>query len=59
MIVNKIDILQSSSEREQVLDFVSQHAAKLLGDTVKLLPIYGVSGRLALNSKLSNQTYII
>ena len=56
MIVNKIDILQSSSEREQVLDFVSQHAAKLLGDTVKLLPIFGVSGRLALNSKLSNPT---
>ena len=54
MIVNKMDILQTPSDREQVLDFVAQHSAKLLGDTVKLLPIFGVSGRLALNAKLLN-----
>lgn len=52
MLVNKMDILENSSEKEQVLDFVTQHAAKLLGDTIKLLPIFGVSSRLALNGKL-------
>ena len=54
MIVNKMDILLDPSEKEQVLDFVTQHAAKILGDTVKLLPIFGVSGRLALNAKVQN-----
>jgi hypothetical protein len=54
MIVNKLDILQEPSDKEKVLNFVTQHAAKILGDTVSLLPIYGVSGRLALNAKLLN-----
>ena len=54
MIVNKMDVLSQASEKEEVLDFVSHHAAKLLGKTVKQVPIFGVSGKLALTSKLMN-----
>lgn len=54
MIVNKLDILQEPSDQEKVLNFVTQHAAQILGDTVSQLPIYGVSGRLALNAKILN-----
>lgn len=54
MVVNKMDLLTLSSEKEEVLDFVSHHASKLLGHTAKEIPVFGVSGRLALNSKLLN-----
>ena len=53
MIVNKMDILQEAKEQDQVLDFVAQHSAKLLG-TTKVIPVFGVSGRLALTAKLLN-----
>lgn len=56
MIVNKMDILLEPSDKDKVINFVTQHAAKILGDTVSLLPIYGVSGRLALNAKLLNSS---
>ena len=52
MIVNKMDILHDVKEQEQVLDFVTQHSAKLLG--TKVVPVFGVSGRLALTAKLLN-----
>ena len=52
MIVNKMDILHDLKEQEQVLDFVTQHSAKLLG--TKVVPVFGVSGRLALTAKLLN-----
>ena len=53
MIVNKMDILPDAKERQQVLDYVAQHSAKLLG-TTKVVPVFGVSGRLALTAKLVN-----
>ena len=53
MIVNKMDILPDAKEQQQVLDYVAQHSAKLLG-TTKVVPVFGVSGRLALTAKLVN-----
>ena len=53
MIVNKMDILQQPEERQQMLDFVSQQVAKILGG-VQSTPIFPVSGRQALASKLAN-----
>lgn len=50
MVVNKMDIL-SPMDREEVLSFVAQNSAVILGIT-KPLPVFGVSGRDALNSIL-------
>ena len=51
MVVNKIDILQPD-EQVEVLNYVSQNSAKIFGGTA-VVPVYGVSSRLALNSKLA------
>jgi archaellum biogenesis ATPase FlaH len=45
MIVNKMDILTNEADKDQVLDFVSQHASKLLNENSRILPVFGVSGR--------------
>jgi hypothetical protein len=45
MVVNKMDILNNQAEKDQVLDFVSQHASKLLNENSRVLPVFGVSGR--------------
>jgi len=43
-VVNKIDILGAAEERNQVVEFVRQHAAALLGETPRL---FAVSAREA------------
>jgi small GTP-binding protein len=43
-VVNKIDILATPEERSQVIEFVRQHAAALLGETPRL---FAVSAREA------------
>eukprot|EP01041_Mallomonas_annulata_P004479 gene4479-8914_t len=50
MVVNKIDILQPD-EKIQVLEYVSQNVAKLIGG-VHTVPVFGVSSRQALSAKL-------
>jgi small GTP-binding protein len=48
LVVNKIDILERASEREEVLDFVRQSATRLLG----IVPeVFAVSARLAMRAK--------
>jgi small GTP-binding protein len=38
-VVNKIDILSRPEERQQVLDFVREHAQTLLGEAPRLFPV--------------------
>lgn len=38
-VVNKIDILGTAEERSQVIEFVRQHAAALLGETPRLFAV--------------------
>jgi small GTP-binding protein len=54
VIVNKIDILDDSASRKSVLDYVSQNAAQILeiGASSDILPVYGVSGKRALEARL-------
>ncbi|MBA3496754.1 MAG: dynamin family protein [Gemmatimonadales bacterium] len=47
-VVNKIDILTRPEDRQQVLDFVRQHAQALLGEEPRLFP---VSARDALDAR--------
>src|SRR5215210_7666605 len=47
-VVNKIDILPRPEERQQVLDFVREHAQALLGEAPRILP---VSARDALTAR--------
>jgi ribosome biogenesis GTPase A len=47
-IVNKIDILPRSEEREQVITYVGENAAALLGETPE---IFAVSARQALDAR--------
>lgn len=49
-IVNKIDILQNADERQQVLTFVQDNAATLLGEAPQVFP---VSARQALGARLT------
>lgn len=48
IVINKIDILQSQDELDQVCNFVAANARNLLGITPELFP---VSARLALRAK--------
>ena len=56
LIVNKVDLLESREEQEQVLTFVAQNAAHILGRT-EPLPIFGVSGKVALTHKKLEEKY--
>jgi hypothetical protein len=56
LVVNKVDLLESREEQEQVLTFVAQNAAHILGRT-EPLPIFGVSGKLALKHKMLQEKY--
>jgi small GTP-binding protein len=47
-IVNKIDILTRPEEREQVIQFVREHANNLLGETPEIFP---VSARRAMEAR--------
>jgi small GTP-binding protein len=49
-VVNKIDILSSPADREQVIAFVRENAAALLGEEPQLFP---VSARQALEARAS------
>jgi small GTP-binding protein len=49
-IVNKIDILTRPEERREVVDYVSEHAAALLGETPQ---IFAVSARQAQDARES------
>ena len=49
--VNKVDILQSNEEREQVLSFVNMNVSSRL-QTQGKVPIFPVSARMALESKI-------
>jgi small GTP-binding protein len=49
IVLNKIDLFQSSEELDQVVAFISENARALLGITPEVFPI---SARLALRSKL-------
>jgi small GTP-binding protein len=49
IVLNKIDLFQSSDELDQVVTFISENARALLGITPEIFP---VSSRLALRSKL-------
>jgi small GTP-binding protein len=49
IVLNKIDLFQSSEELEQVIAFINENARHLLGIAPEILPI---SARLALRSKL-------
>lgn len=44
VVVNKIDILETDHDREQVLTFVAEHAKRTLGEAV---PVYAVAARKA------------
>ena len=48
VVINKIDILQSENEMNQVGDFIAENARSLLGITPE---VYPVSSRLALRAK--------
>ena len=53
MCVNKIDILDGADSKKTVLDYVSQNAAKVLETSaVDTIPVYGISGKQALESRL-------
>ena len=49
VVVNKIDILETPDDLQQVLDFISENARALLGMSPEIFP---VSARLALRAKL-------
>lgn len=51
IVLNKIDILESTAELQQVEQFVSENAHLLLGVTPEIFP---VSSRLALRAKLGD-----
>ncbi len=48
VVVNKIDLIESEEERRQIVDFVAQNGAQLLGAAPRIFP---VSARLALTAK--------
>jgi small GTP-binding protein len=48
VVVNKIDLIESAQDRQQILDFVSDNARTLLGIDPVIFP---VSARLALQAK--------
>jgi small GTP-binding protein len=52
-IVNKVDILAREDEREQVIQYVGENAATLLGETPK---IFAVSARQALEAREDGST---
>ncbi|HUR94016.1 MAG TPA: dynamin family protein [Gemmatimonadales bacterium] len=52
-VVNKVDILTRPEERQQVLDFVGEHAQALLGEPPKLFPL---SARDAIAARTAGST---
>lgn len=56
LIVNKVDLLANRGEQEEVLTYVAQNAAHILGRT-EPLPIFGVSGKVALQHKMMQEKF--
>ena len=54
IVLNKIDLFQSSEELDQVIAFINENARHLLGISPEILPI---SARLALRSKLGEPEF--
>ncbi len=48
IVVNKIDLIEREEDRQQIVEFVAQNGAQLLGATPRIFPI---SARLALTAK--------
>ncbi|MFO7631233.1 MAG: dynamin family protein [Caldilinea sp.] len=48
IVVNKIDLIERDEDRRQIVDFVAQNGAQLLGATPRIFP---ASARLALTAK--------
>lgn len=53
VVVNKIDILESEQDKEQVLSYVAEHAKRTLGETV---PVFPVAARRAFQAVSSGDT---
>ena len=51
IIVNKIDILENDKDREELMSYVGQNVGKIIG-SMKPVPVFGISSKLALSSKL-------
>ncbi len=54
VVVNKIDILQSEADLQQVLSFIDENTRSLLGITPEVFPL---SARQALKAKLGEPTF--
>lgn len=52
LVVNKIDLLQTEQDQATVYNYVKEHGRILLGVEPA---VFGISGRKALQSKLSNR----
>ncbi|HTV02851.1 MAG TPA: dynamin family protein [Luteitalea sp.] len=48
VVLNKVDLLQTDAELQQVLAFITEHAAQVLGSTPEIFP---VSARLAMHAR--------
>jgi len=49
MVLNKVDLFEDEESQVKVVDFVKENCARILGSEP---PVFGIAGRLALNSKL-------
>ena len=50
--MNKIDTLETETDKQRVIEYVSQNASKALGNYLSAVPIFPVSARQALAAKL-------
>lgn len=53
-VINKRDVLRSEAEMAQVQSYVTHNVTSVLG-TVRTIPVFLVSSRLALNAKIASQ----
>jgi small GTP-binding protein len=53
MVVNKVDLLEDQQSMTTVMDYVKQNAGNILNlSATDLLPVFGVSGKSALDARL-------
>lgn len=53
VVVNKMDMLRSDEQREQVLQFVTSHASELLGEAPDVFPVSAFHAMAAAEAKAS------
>jgi ethanolamine utilization protein EutP (predicted NTPase) len=53
-VINKRDVLRTEAEIDQVKSYVTHNVTSVLG-TVRTIPVFLVSSRLALNAKIASQ----